>query len=83
MCKFHSSIDNVASNERESIFGEGEQHGAQIGPTLRHVWEEDKRTQHEETQSSFQGDQKRSSTCFYFMFVTRQIIAFCCTPILN
>ena len=61
MCKIHSSIDDVASNEPESIFGEGEQHGAQIGPTLRHVWEEDKRTQHEETQNSFQGDQKRSS----------------------
>ena len=37
MSQIHSSLDELASDELESIFREGEQQGTQIGSTLRHA----------------------------------------------
>ena len=61
MCKIHSLLDEMASTELESVFSEGEQQGAHLGSTLRHVWEEDKRTQQETEYKSFQEDQMKNS----------------------
>ena len=46
MSQIHSSLDETASSELESIFEEGGRQGTQIGSTLRQVWEQDKRVRH-------------------------------------
>jgi hypothetical protein len=50
----------VASDELESIFGEGEQQGTEIGSTLRHVWEQDKHVRHDAAKNSFFVDQEKN-----------------------
>ncbi len=61
MSQIHSSLDELASDELESIFREGEQQGTQIGSTLRHVWEQDRRVRHDAAKKSFFMDQEKNS----------------------
>ena len=61
MSQIHSSLDETASSELELIFGEGEHQGTQIGSTLRHVWEQDRRVRHDAAKQSFFTDQEKSS----------------------
>ena len=53
MCQIQSIIEDVASSE----LADGENHGTQIGSTLRQTWEDDERACHEKAQWSFQEDQ--------------------------
>ena len=61
MCQIHSSIEESAADELESIFAEGEQRGPNVGSILRQTWESDKRAQHAAPVTSFQEDQERNS----------------------
>ena len=60
MSQIHSSLDELASDELESIFREGEQQGAQIGSTLCHVWEQDRHLRHDGAKKSFFVDQEKA-----------------------
>ena len=65
MSQIHSSLDESASCELESIFREGECQGIQIGSTLRHVWEQDKHVRHDAAKKSFFADQEKNSKFVY------------------
>ena len=68
MCQIHSSIEEIAGDELESLFVEGEQRGQHVGSTLRQVWESDKRSQHAASVMSFQEDQERNSKQCMYMY---------------
>ena len=61
MCQIQAIVDDVASSELESIFADGDNHGTQIGRTLRQMWEDDKWARQEKAQETFQGDQEQNS----------------------
>lgn len=61
MCQIQAIVDDVASSELESIFADGDNHGTQIGHTLRQTWEDDKWAHQEKAQEMFQGDQEQNS----------------------
>lgn len=61
MSQIHLSLDETASSELESIFGEGEHHGTQIGSTLRQILEQDRRVHHDAAEQSFFTDQEKNS----------------------
>lgn len=63
MSQIHSSLDETASSELESIFGESEHRGTQIGSTLRQIWEQDRCVRHDAAKQSFFTDQEKSSEC--------------------
>ena len=70
MSHIHSTLDELASDELESIFREGEQQGAQIGSTLRHVWEQDRRVRHDGAKKSFFVDQEKKTVSLYVSMPT-------------
>ncbi len=63
MCQIHSSIEESAADELESIFAEGEQRGPNFGSVLRPSPNvgKCKRAQHAASVTSFQEDQERNS----------------------
>jgi len=66
------TIDQVAVEDLECIFEEGEAHG--VGAKLREIWTTDKREQKEQ----FQKDQAKTGECsvnenmYHFIFVDYQ-----------
>ena len=60
MSHVHSVVDEVASSELESIFKEGDGQGTEIGSTMRQIWEQDRRTLHNEAKKSFYSDQDKN-----------------------
>ena len=72
MCNVMDTIDQVAVEDLESIFEEGEAHG--VGAKLREIWTTDKREQKEQ----FQKDQAKNGGCsvnenmYHFIFVDYQ-----------
>ena len=63
MSQIHSSLDETASCELQSIFGEGERQGTQIGSTLRQVWKQDRRVRHDAAKRSFFQEKFHALTC--------------------
>ena len=57
MCSVMDAIDQVAADDLQRIFEEGEAHG--VGGKLREIWTTDKREQKEE----FQKDQAKNGKC--------------------
>ena len=57
MCQIHSSIEESAANELESIFAECEQRGSNVGSILYQTWGSDMRAQYASL-TSFQGEQE-------------------------